>query len=112
MTHQYKELLYDWNTIDIVSFPHVEVDDETLRDGLQSPSVQEPSLDDKIELLELMVKLGIKRGDIGLPMSSQLDDIRGLLRHIVEADTVFPGLAVRTVESDLQIIADLQQGWH
>ena len=110
MTSQYEELLYDWNTVDSESFPKVEVDDETLRDGLQSPSVQEPSLDDKIEILELMVKLGIKRGDIGLPMSSQLEDIRGLLRHIVEAKLPFsPGLAVRTVESDLKIIADLQQ---
>lgn len=110
MTNQYSELLYDWNSVDAELFPQVEVDDETLRDGLQSPSVQEPTLDQKIEILELMVKLGIKRGDIGLPMSSQLGDIRGLLRHIIEAKLPFsPGLAVRTVESDLRIIAELQQ---
>jgi 2-isopropylmalate synthase len=54
--------------------------------------------------------MGIRRGDIGLPMSAQLEDIRGLLRHIVEARLPFsPGLAVRTVESDLRHIADLQQ---
>ncbi len=110
MTRQYSELLYDWNEADSAPFPAVEVDDETLRDGLQSPSVQEPSLNQKIELLNLMVKLGIKRGDIGLPMSSQLPDIKGMLRHIVDERLPFsPGLAVRTVESDLQIIADLQQ---
>ncbi len=110
MTTDYSEFLYDWNQVDSVPFPRVQVDDETLRDGLQSPSVKEPSLDEKIEILELMVSLGIKRGDIGLPMSAQIDDIRGLLKHIVEAKLPFePGLAVRTVESDLQHIADLQQ---
>lgn len=104
------EILYDWNEVEAAPFPKVEVDDETLRDGLQSPSVREPSLDEKIELLELMVKMGIRRGDIGLPMSAQLEDIRGLLRHIIEARLPFsPGLAVRTVESDLRHIADLQQ---
>lgn len=110
MTSQYSEFLYDWNQLDAPKFPRVQVDDETLRDGLQSPSVREPSLDEKIEILELMVKLGIRRGDIGLPMSSQIDDIKGLLKHIVEAKLPFtPGLAVRTMESDLKHIADLQQ---
>ena len=104
------DVLYDWNLIGAPIFPKVEVDDETLRDGLQSPSVREPTLDQKIEILELMVSLGIRRGDIGLPMSAQLDDIRGLLRHIVQERLPFsPGLAVRTVESDLRHIADLQQ---
>ena len=105
------EILYDWNQIEAPTpLRHVQVDDETLRDGLQSPSVREPSLDEKIEILELMVKLGIRRGDIGLPMSAQLSDIKGLLRHIIDARLPFePGLAVRTVESDLQHIADLQQ---
>ena len=110
MSSQYIDLLYDWNQVETPKFPKIQVDDETLRDGLQSPSVKEPSLDEKIEILELMVSLGIRRGDIGLPMSSQLPDIKGLLRHIVQAKLPFsPGLAVRTVEGDLQIIADLQQ---
>ncbi len=104
------EMIYDWNTIDGEIFPKVEVDDETLRDGLQSPSVKEPSLDQKINILESMISLGIKRGDIGLPMSAQLDDIKGLLAHITKNKRPFaPGLAVRTVVSDLQHIADLQQ---
>lgn len=104
------EMIYDWNTIDGEIFPKVEVDDETLRDGLQSPSVKEPSLDQKISILESMISLGIKRGDIGLPMSAQLDDIKGLLAHITKNKRPFaPGLAVRTVVSDLQHIADLQQ---
>ena len=104
------ELIYDWNLVDAPSITHIEVDDETLRDGLQSPSVREPSLDQKIEMLEAMISLGIKRGDIGLPMSAQLEDIKGLLHHISTHKRPFaPGLAVRTVISDLQHVADLQQ---
>ena len=114
---KFEELIYDWNaTSPQVAafgkpvFGKVDVDDETLRDGLQSPSIREPSLDEKIAILEAMVAVGIRRGDLGLPMSAQIDDIRGLLRHIVEARLPFrPGLAVRTVESDIAHVADLQQ---
>ena len=81
------QILYDWNEIDAPAFPRVQVDDETLRDGLQSPSIREPSLDQKIEILELMVKMGIRRGDIGLPMSAQLDDIKGFAR-LTAADDI------------------------
>lgn len=106
------DLIYDWNaqSAERPQIASVQVDDETLRDGLQSPSVREPTLDEKIAILEAMVAVGIRRGDIGLPMSAQIDDIRGLLRHIRDERLPFaPGLAVRTVESDIQHVADLQQ---
>src|SRR6202165_4293650 len=64
------ELVYDWNTIDsalIHPKRHIGFDDETLRDGLQSPSVSEPPVEQKIELLHLMDALGIDTADIGLP---------------------------------------------
>ena len=105
-------LIYDWNALEAsdLDLGQVTVDDETLRDGLQSPSVQEPSLKEKIEILESMIAMGIERGDIGLPMSSQLEDIRGLLRHIVDNNLPFsPGLAVRTVIQDMEHVARLQQ---
>jgi len=107
-----ENLIYDWNMLETatLNLGEVTVDDETLRDGLQSPSVNEPSLDEKIEILESMVAMGIRRGDLGLPMSSQLEDIRGLLRYIVNNDIPFsPGLAVRTVIQDIEHVARLQQ---
>ncbi|HYN26338.1 MAG TPA: hypothetical protein VES69_15045, partial [Pyrinomonadaceae bacterium] len=64
------ELVYDWNNIDpLIKAPnrHVGFDDETLRDGLQSPSVCEPTVEKKIELLHLMNALDIDTADIGLP---------------------------------------------
>ena len=51
------ELVYDWNTIEpSLAAPnrHIGIDDETLRDGLQSPSVSEPAVEQKLELLHLM----------------------------------------------------------
>ncbi len=65
-----EELVYDWNTIDPALLPpkrHIGFDDETLRDGLQSPSVCEPPVEKKIELVHLMNALDIDTVDIGLP---------------------------------------------
>jgi len=66
-----KDLIYDWSrsdgTFDWSSVRRVELDDETLRDGLQSASVVDPSIEDKIRLLHLMDELGIHTADVGLP---------------------------------------------
>ena len=63
-------LIYDWNTAG-TGYPHrsrpVACDDETLRDGLQSPSVRTPTIEEKIEILHRMDALGIDTADIGLP---------------------------------------------
>ena len=64
------ELIYDWNTVEAPpAAPQAPVmlDDETLRDGLQSPSVRTPAIDQKIEILHLIDALGIDTADIGLP---------------------------------------------
>src|SRR2546428_11962052 len=65
-----QKLVYDWNLIgnsEPLAQKRVLLDDETLRDGLQSPTVSDPSIDDKIHLLHLMEDLGIQMLDIGLP---------------------------------------------
>ncbi|MFO0980553.1 MAG: LeuA family protein [Planctomycetota bacterium] len=64
-----EQLIFDWNVQgQVPPRPRViEFDDETLRDGLQSPSVTDPSIDEKIALLHLMAKVGIRYADIGLP---------------------------------------------
>ena len=63
-------LIYDWNKVGPLSFDprrKVTLDDETLRDGLQNPSVIDPSIGEKIEILHLMEALGIEMVNIGLP---------------------------------------------
>src|ERR1044071_10425259 len=70
MSMRIDELVYDWNVVE-PSLPrpnrHIRIDDETLRDGLQSPSVCEPPVEQKLELLHLMEALNIDTADIGLP---------------------------------------------
>ena len=65
------------------------LDDETLRDGLQNPSVQDPSIDEKIEILHLMEALGIETVNIGLPGAGPraYADTEALAREIVHAHT-------------------------
>ena len=63
-------LIYDWNTRNGPEIPagrRVMLCDETLRDGLQNPSVRDPSIGEKIEILHLMDALGIDLVNIGLP---------------------------------------------
>ena len=70
MVLKHSHLIYDWNSVPGTAFKptgRVMLDDESLRDGLQSPSVKDPSIDDKLRVLHLMEELGIDFVDIGLP---------------------------------------------
>ena len=83
------ELIYDWNRIHPASLRpmhHVLLNDETLRDGLQSPSVRDPSIQEKIEILHLMEALGINSLDLGLPGAGQraTEHTEALAREIVQ----------------------------
>ena len=73
---QESDLIFDWNTVDYEfkrnasNHPHdIWFDDETLRDGLQSPSARNPTIEQKIELLDYMEKLGIQKVDLGFARS-------------------------------------------
>ena len=96
------ELVYDWNKIaPTVLAPnrHIGFDDETLRDGLQSPSVREPPVDKKIELLHLMDALGIDTADIGLPGAggTHAAGVERMAREIAEKKLkIRPNCAART----------------
>src|SRR5919198_3528588 len=83
-----RELIYDWNVAGEAAFDwshaRVDLNDETLRDGLQSPSVTDPALDVKLRLLHLMADLGIVAADIGLPGAGPrvAGQVRALAREI------------------------------
>jgi 2-isopropylmalate synthase len=88
------------------------LDDETLRDGLQSPSVRAPSIDQKIEILHLLDQIGVDTADIGLPGAGPhvVRDVERLAREIVDARMhIHANCAARTVVTDVQPIADVQQ---
>ncbi|MDA0647796.1 MAG: 2-isopropylmalate synthase [archaeon] len=114
-----RALIFDWNRVeydisrDSNNHPHgIWFDDETLRDGLQSPSARNPTIPQKIELLGYMEKLGIQKVDLGLPGAGpfHLEHIDAMLSHITENNfSIRPGAAVRTLMSDIQPLVDLQQ---
>ena len=88
------------------------LNDETLRDGLQSPSVRDPSIEEKIRILHLMEALGINSLDLGLPGAGQhaVDDIQALAREIVQHKMrIRANCAARTLESDIRPIAEIVQ---
>jgi 2-isopropylmalate synthase len=111
-----RELIHDWNTVadafDYSTVRGVELNDETLRDGLQSPSVKDPSIGEKIELLHLMAELGIAAADIGLPGAGPraVHDVAALAREIADARLpIFPNCAARTVRADIEPIVETAQ---
>jgi len=109
------QLIYDWAAAGpiTVEWPAgVMLDDETLRDGLQSPSVTDPSLETKVELLHLMEKLGIETADVGLPGAGprQLEAVTRLCREIADHRLrIRPNCAARTMLVDIQPIAEVSQ---
>ena len=110
------ELIYDWNrapgAFDFRTRRDVELDDETLRDGLQSPSVLDPSIAVKIEILHLMDQLGIDTADIGLPGAGPraVADVRALALEIARNKLrISANCAARTVRADVAPIARIAQ---
>jgi 2-isopropylmalate synthase len=108
-------LIYDWNTAG-TGYPHrdrpVEFDDETLRDGLQSPSVRDPDIETKLRLVHLMDALGIHSVDVGLPGAGPraAADITAICREILEAKLdIRPNCAVRTVKADITPLIEISQ---
>ena len=105
-----RDLIYDWNRVDQAfdwSQARVELNDETLRDGLQSPSVHDPALDVKLRLLHLMADLGIAAADLGLPGAEPraVEHVRALAREIRDAKlSIAPNCAARTVIADIEPI--------
>ena len=109
------ELIYDWNTQlgpEIPAGRAVMLNDETLRDGLQNPSVRDPSIGEKIEILHLMEALGIEAVNIGLPGAGPraFADTEALAREIVRARMkIRPNCAARTVKDDITPVIEISQ---
>ena len=109
-----RELIYDWNDAgERWDHPgHVELDDETLRDGLQSPSVVSPPIEEKLRILHLMDRLGIDTADIGLPGAGPhvVDDVTRLAREIRDARLrVKANCAARTLRQDITPVIEISQ---
>jgi 2-isopropylmalate synthase len=110
-------LLYDWNAVSpqVISFERPErvvLNDETLRDGLQSPSVRQPCIEEKQEFLRLLPRIGVRAADIGYPGASAaaLADVVALATTIQhERLAISPNCAGRTHRADIDPILEAQE---
>ena len=105
-------LIHDWNRTDTPRPATVLLDDETLRDGLQSPSVRCPTIDEKLRILHLIDRLGIETADLGLPGAGShvVRDVERLAREIAEQRlTVEANCAARTLIADIRPIVEISQ---
>jgi 2-isopropylmalate synthase len=109
------EWIHDWNQASAPLIPpgtRILLNDETLRDGLQNPSVHDPTIEEKIELLHLMESLGIDSLNIGLPGAGPraVEHSEALAREIAtNRMKIRPNAAARTVEADIRPIAEISQ---
>jgi isopropylmalate/homocitrate/citramalate synthase len=112
---KHSHLIYDWNSVPGAEFKpagRVLLNDESLRDGLQSPSVKDPTIDEKLKILHLMEDLGINSLDLGLPGAGPraVADVERLAREIVQCRMkIKANCAARTHENDIRPIAEISQ---
>ncbi|HET6331132.1 MAG TPA: LeuA family protein [Holophagaceae bacterium] len=105
-------LIHDWNAGGDDGGRIPLLNDETLRDGLQSPSVLDPPIAAKRDLLHRLARLGVDAIDLGMPGAGPkaVSAVKALLTEIRDQRLpLYPNAAVRTVEEDLRQVADIQQ---
>jgi 2-isopropylmalate synthase len=107
------DLIHDWNQpVPLRDGRRPQLDDETLRDGLQSPSVRDPEISAKRDLLHRLAKLGVHAVDLGMPGAGPKATaaVKALMAEIRDYRLpIAPNVAVRTVEADLRPVAEIQQ---
>jgi isopropylmalate/homocitrate/citramalate synthase len=107
-------LVFDWNGVQPPA-PRpasVSFDDETLRDGLQSPSVRLPSLEERVRFLQLAAEVGVTSADVGLPGAGAraAAEAGALCRAIFDAGLpIVPNCAARAAEDDIRPILEISQ---
>lgn len=111
-----QQLIYDWNFAErrqpVVLKKRFELHDETLRDGLQNPSVVDPSIEEKLEILHLLDQVGVDTCDVGLPGAGAraFEDVLRLCREISDCKlSIRPTCAGRTHLADIRPMADVAQ---
>ncbi|MBX3247702.1 MAG: 2-isopropylmalate synthase [Myxococcales bacterium] len=109
------ELIYDWNEAERRGpiFPRAfELHDETLRDGIQNPSVVDPGIGDKLEILHLLDEVGVESTDVGLPGAGPraFEDVLTLCKEIASQKlNIRATCAGRTLEADIAPMVEVSQ---
>ena len=106
------DLINDWNGAAPIDARVPLLNDETLRDGLQSPSVRDPDIAAKRDLIHRLARMGVDAVDLGMPGAGpmSLAAVRALMVEIRDHRLpISPNGAVRTLEADLIQVAEIQQ---
>lgn len=117
MSEDTAELIYDWNEVDrrgpsIIRKRRFELHDETLRDGIQNPSVVDPNIGDKVEILHLLNEVGVDSTDVGLPGAGArpFEDVLTLCREIANHKLdIRATCAGRTLIGDIRPMVEVSQ---
>lgn len=105
-------VIHDWNLKDAPPYPRVDVHDETLRDGIQSPSVHDPDPDAKAAVVRLLARLGVTSVNVGLPGAGPraVEDSERLVRLVRDEGLgIGVGCAARTHANDIRPIVEITQ---
>jgi 2-isopropylmalate synthase len=109
------DLIFDWNEVNRkgrILPKNATFFDETLRDGLQNPSVVDPGIDEKLKILHLMEDLGIHCADVGLPGSSKraFEDVLRICKEVVDCKMKIKiACAGRTIVGDITPMIEVSQ---
>lgn len=108
------QLIYDWNTVNPVDKPPrpLTIHDETLRDGIQGPSVRDPDIEHKLRFLHLANELGVASIDLGLPAAGPraVADVERLAKEVRDQRLrIKPLCAARTLEVDIRPVVEISQ---
>ena len=108
-----RDVIFDWNADEAKSAPRpVRLHDETMRDGIQSPSIHDPAREQKHQILRLLDQAGIHPTDVGLPGAGPraYGDSQALVQQMVDEDlNIRATCAARTHPNDLRPIIEISQ---
>jgi 2-isopropylmalate synthase len=108
-------VIFDWNVrgeFQPAPARKVLIVDETMRDGVQCPSVTDPPIEAKLDMLRLMAKVGVDCVDIGLPGAGPraVADVTRLAELIRDEKLpISPNCAARTHANDITPIIEISQ---
>ena len=109
------DVVYDWNRMgDTISPPlrRVKFVDETLRDGIQCPSVTDPGIEDKKQIVRLLSAVGVDHVDVGLPGAGPraVADVQVLTELIRDEKLpILPQCAARTHANDIRPVIEISE---
>ncbi len=109
-----QDIIHDWNVTgrNRWDLRKVELHDETLRDGIQCPSVTDPPLDVKKQIVRRLARLGVYSVNVGLPGAGPraVADSKELVELVRdERLPIKVGCAARTHAKDIEPIIEISQ---